>query len=91
LRNQTLRIDANGQPLGEFPVEAGDFQLTVDVPPEFERQLLSIQVKASRWLNPGRFKRNGDDRRLAWQFKSIGWAEPPEMVGSRVVPAYAGQ
>jgi hypothetical protein len=91
LRNQKLTVYANGSWLGEFPVNAGDFQVTVDVPGEFEDRLLSLKVKASRSVMPGRFRWYGDRRHLAWRFKSIGWAEPPRRSSSQAIPVYAGQ
>jgi len=90
LRNQKLRFHANGCYLGDFHIDAGDFQVAVDIPLELEGQLLSLKVKASRSIMPGRFSWHGDHRRLAWRFRSIGWAERPRPSTSRIMPTYAG-
>lgn len=86
LSGQGLQVWANGSYCGDFPVGPGKFQVTVEIPPYLHEQLLSLEVKAARSVMP-----EGDFRRLAWQFKSIGWAQQPEAASAQVVPAYAGQ
>lgn len=78
LRRQKLRVDANGHPLGEFPLPFGDFRLAIELPPEFQDQSLRLEIKASRWRMPARFTLLGDRRRLAYRLTSIRRGDPPE-------------
>jgi hypothetical protein len=78
LRPQKLRIDANGHPLGEFPLPFGDFRLVIELPPEFQDQSLRLEIKAARWWIPNRFTLRGDRRRLAYRLTSIRRGDPPE-------------
>jgi hypothetical protein len=71
LRGQSLRIVVNGQALESRRSVAGDFCLKFDLPAGLQDQLLSIHVKASRWILPRTLGIPGDFRRLAFQFKSI--------------------
>ena len=76
LCGQTLDVQANGTPLGDFDLPFGDFQITVPLPPKFQAQMLSLKIKASRSFMPSRFSLSGDRRRLAYQLKSIRWVQP---------------
>jgi hypothetical protein len=87
---QRMHIDANGQHLGQFHLPFGDFQLEVALPPSLQGQLLHLTIKTSRWFAPGRFTLRGDRRRLAYQLKSIRWAQTSEPAKSLVCPALAG-
>ena len=55
LGGQTLHVQANGTPLGDFDLPFGDFQITVPLPPEFQARMLSLKIIASRSFMPGRF------------------------------------
>jgi glycosyltransferase involved in cell wall biosynthesis len=89
LQGQELNVTVNGQFLGEFDVPFGDFQLTVPLPPELERQLLHLRIKASRSFMPGSFTLQGDRRHLAYLLKSIGFAKTSPQTRALAVPAAA--
>jgi glycosyltransferase involved in cell wall biosynthesis len=91
LRRQKLEVEANGCCLGDYDVAWGEFQLAVKVPTELEGRLLRLKIKASRWVGPNFFTLPGDRRRLAYQFKSIRWAQPQRPAARPVVPACTGQ
>jgi glycosyltransferase involved in cell wall biosynthesis len=75
LRGQTLHVQVNGTPLGEFDLPFGDFRITIPLPPKFQAQMLNLKIKASQSFMPGRFALSVDRRRLAYLLKSIRWVQ----------------
>jgi len=73
LRDQKIRIRANGREIGEVEVPYGDFLLRVAVPPDLKGQPLDLVLTASRWYVPGRSNGGADDRRLAYLLRSVRW------------------
>jgi glycosyl transferase family 2 len=64
--SQRFRIKANGRNLGTFSVPAGDFHLYVQLPPEFEREPLFLNLTSSFWRMPLRLR-----NRLAFRLRSL--------------------
>ena len=56
LRAQALTIECNGRTLGRFPVPVGKFSLEVEVPQEFQGQVLNLNISS--------FFQNGDDKSI---------------------------
>jgi len=74
-RGQSLRMEANGRPLGKFSLPFGDFRLAVEIPQELQNQALHLKIEASRWVVPFRLALPADGRCLAFKLKDIRWAE----------------
>jgi hypothetical protein len=89
LRGQTLRVQANGTPLGEFELPFGDFQITVPLPPKLQTELLNLKIKASRSFVPGRFSLR-DRRRLSYLLKGIRSVQPSSRIQNLALPAVSG-
>jgi hypothetical protein len=90
LRNQSVRLVANGLHLADLPIPYGDFQLNLKLPPELHGQALRLTLTASRWLVPGRFTLRGDRRRLAYRLHALRWSEPSELSEDLAAAASAG-
>jgi hypothetical protein len=74
LEKQELRISCNSAPVATFPVPSGDFHFEFDVPAGCQHQACSFEVYATRSFIPRLRGMSTDSRRLAYMFKSIGWA-----------------
>ena len=75
LRGQVLRVRSDGRCLGEFPLSAGEFRLTIEVPTSRPAKLINLDIVARRWIVLGRLPLHGDRRPLAYQLKAIRWSE----------------
>jgi glycosyltransferase involved in cell wall biosynthesis len=76
LQRQQLYVTGNGRYLAELDIPAGDFKFNISVPWELAEVPLSLRIEASRSVREP-FSLRGDHRRLAYTFKSIGWAQAP--------------
>jgi hypothetical protein len=90
LRNQSVRVVANGLRLADLPIPYGDFQLNVKLPPELRGETLRLTLTASRWLVPGRFTLGGDRRRLAYRLSALRWDDPTPLSEDHANTAAAG-
>ena len=74
LREQALRVDCSGRPLGRYVLQAGPFRITIEIPTDLRGQPIVLRIVASRYFVPSRIPFRGDRRRLAFELGSVSWA-----------------
>ena len=76
LRRQKVRFLVNGTPLKSVRLQPGDFRLEVELPPNLQNKLLSLEIRAARYFVPTLVPLLGDRRRLSYKLKGVRHVEP---------------
>ncbi len=68
---QALKVSCNGVDVGTYRVDAGDFQLVIELPEYLDDVVLNFVVQATRHARLGKKPFQGDRRRVAYLFRRM--------------------